>query len=202
MDVKDENVQADEATTTSDDVETKQEPTVDELKAEIERLQRNNKQIIDSRDAAKQKLRDLESDRERTALEKKADYEAALQLEREKYNSLQTQLREQAVGSALLQALSKTNVLAVDTALQLIDRSAIVFEDGQVDESTVADAIKTLQEKHNVLFGEPTKPAPTPKKAGEETPTGGYVEELKRLQQNPNATRRDLDQLRQKYGRN
>lgn len=201
MDVKDENVVAEMADVdVSDDTNTTVEPTIESLLAEVERLQRNNKQIIESRDNAKQKLRDIEAEKERKVHEEKGNYEEALRVEREKYNQLQTQLREQAVGSALLQALSKTNVLAVDTALQLIDRSKIAFEDGQVNDETVADAIKTLQEQHKVLFGD-VRPAPTPKKAGEEAPTGGYLEELRKLQNNPNSSRRDLEQLRLKYGK-
>lgn len=203
MDVKDENKVVESTTTevaeATGEKEVK-EPSVDELRAELEKLRGINKEVIQSRDAAKQKLRDLDSEKERKVLEEKGAYEEALLKEREKYDVLQSQLRDTAVNAELRNALAESGTASVDTALELIDRSTIAYEDGQVNKETVADAIKTLQERHKVLFGE-VRPAPTPKKAGEETPTGGYAAELKKLQGNPRATRRDLEALRQKYGK-
>lgn len=170
------------------------------LKAEIENLKGINKDVIASRDSVKSKLKDLETNKEVAALEEKGQYDEALQKEKEKYQTLQTKLEAQAVTGTLIQELGNTNALSVDTALELIDRSTIVYEDGQVNKESVADAISALQEKHSVLFGE-NKPAPKPKKAGEEKSTGGYVADLKKLQQNPRSTRTDLEKLRTKYGK-
>jgi len=171
-----------------------------ELKAEIANLKGINKEVIASRDATKTKLKSFETAQEVKDLEEKGQYEEALGKEREKYDALQTELKDQAVTSSLREELQGTNALSVDTALELIDRSAIVYADGQVDKGTMVDAINTLKEKHSVLFGE-TKPAPTPKKAGEEKSQAGYAAELKKIQQNPKSTRKDLEQLRTKYGK-
>jgi hypothetical protein len=201
---KDETIVNKEADTSVDDKDSdKKTPTLEELLAENAKLKSINEEVIGSRNEVKEKLRAIEAKAEEAKtkeLEEQGNYKQLLEAEQEKLQKLQSQIERQAIDAEITKSLQDAKVSSVDTALKLVDKDKIQYVDGKVNQESVADAIAQLKEEHSVLFVN-VKDAPKPKRAGEETPQGGYEEELRKLQTNPNATPRDLAALRTKYGR-
>jgi len=176
--------------------------TVEDALAEIQRLHDVVNDIKSSRDEVKGKLRKLEDAANKADEDQKKEqgkYKELYEAELEKNNSLQTKIRNTAADAALTSELTKAGAVAVETALPLINRDKLVFDDeGTLKPESVVDAITEVKEKHKVLFGE--KPQiPDTKRPGEGKSSGGYLDELKKLQQNPRATFNDFAALKAKY---
>jgi DNA repair exonuclease SbcCD ATPase subunit len=183
------------------------EPTLnaEELKKEVERLKAINKDVIESRDKVKSKLRSFEEQAEKAKeeqLKQQGEFQSLYEKEKEARVALETKMRTHAVNSALKSALEAANAISVDTALALVNKDGIkVNEEGEVVPESLAEAIAKVKEQHAVLFTGVRK-GPDPARAGETPPTGGYLEELKKIQSNPKGVNmKDLEALREKYGR-
>lgn len=176
--------------------------SVEDAIAEIERLKAINADVIAGRNEVKEKLRKIEEDKAK-ALEEQAKeqgkYKELYEAEVEKAKALQDKFRNTVADATLTSELSKAGAIAVETALPLINRTKLQFDDdGALKPESVVEAITEVKEKHKVLFGE--KPQiPDAKRAGTGSASGGYLDELKQLQQNPRATQRDFQALKQKY---
>ena len=180
--------------------------TVEELAKEVERLKAINKEVIESRDKVKTKLRTFEEQAEKAKeeqLKQQGEFQSLYEKEKEARVALETKMRTASVNSALKSALEQANVVAVETALALVSRDTIkVSEEGEVVPESLAEAIAKVKEQHPVLFTGATRQGPHPARAGETPPTGGYLEELKKIQSNPKGVNmKDLEALREKYGR-
>lgn len=180
--------------------------TVEELAKEVERLKAINKEVIESRDKVKTKLRTFEEQAEKAkeeTLKQQGEFQSLYEKEKEARAALETKMRVTTVNSALKTALEQANVVAVDTALALVNRDEVkVNEEGQVVPESLAEAIAKVKEQHPVLFTGVVRQGPNPARAGETPPTGGYLEELKKIQSNPKGVNaKDLEALREKYGR-
>jgi hypothetical protein len=104
--------------------------------------------------------------------------------------------------SALTKALEEAGVSSIKTALKLVDKETIEVSEGKVDINAMKTAINDLKEEHGVLFQKPAPDAPSTVRTTEDKPAVGYAEELKKLRENPRASRSDLEALRRKYGKN
>lgn len=176
--------------------------SIEDALAEINRLTGVVEDIKNSRDEVKGKLRKLEEAANKVDEDKKKEqgkFKELYEAELEKNNSLTQRIRDTAADAALTAKLTEAGAIAVETALPLVDRSKLQFDDdGAIVAESVVDAITEVKEKHKVLFGE--KPQiPDTKRPGEGKSSGGYLDELKKLQQNPRATFNDFSALKQKY---
>ena len=199
---KEEEKRSDERASEKDSGESK--PSIEEALAEVERLKNINKEVIESRDKSKAKLRAIEEEKEKADAAEKAEqgkFQELYEAEQQKRLELESKVKNQAVDVAVRSALGEANAASVDTAFALINRDLVkVSEDGVVSPESVAEAVAAVKEQHDVLFTGPKK-GPSVARAGEQKPSGGYQDELKKLQADPKATRQDLERLRAKYGR-
>lgn len=209
MTVKDEDLNKDKPTGSDEpnsEIESKpaaEFATVEEAMAEITRLKSVNSEVIDSRDKAKTKLKAIEkqSDKiQQQELEEQGKYKELLEAEQSKREELETTIRNNSIDNALNAALDEAGVASNNTAMKLINRDDIVVEDGKVQSNSVADAIATLKDEHEILFKKGDK-APVVKKAGEDEPTIGFEAEMTKAVNSGNATRKTLDNIRTKYNK-
>lgn len=207
-----ENVSADDKSTnesnTADAVAGEKEkgstPSVEELMAEVTRLKAINSDVIGSRDDAKAKLRKIEDDKAKAdakALEEQGKFKELYEKEVEARKTLETLLQTKSADAALTLELQKAGALSVETALPLVDKSKLQFNDGVVTPESIADAITEVKDKHKIVFGDKPQ-APNAKRPGEGANSGGYLDELKKLQSDPHASMKDFNALRSKYGMN
>lgn len=203
---KKDDVTTSQSSGTVETVNTESTQSVDDVMAELEKQRAINKEVIASRDAAKTRLKELEADAqsqlqesEKKVAELTAQYEAA----QSKTTELEATLKDVTVSSSLQQALQEAGAVSLKTAMKLIEKDKIEFtEEGKVNTESLEKAIATLKEEHEILFGQvPAKASVQPLRPSEEKSTGGYAEELKKLQQNPRATRADILAIKKKYGR-
>lgn len=202
-----ENVKKAEVDSNSDEKQNDKEfESVEDALAEVARLREINNDIISSRNKWKTKAREFETadeEKAKAALEEQGQFKELYEKEVEKSTQIMLKLKDNAVNGALEKALADAGA-EVNTALKLVDKSGIeVDEDFNVNSDSLKDIVSKLQEEHAILFTgkEKTPQSPKPKRAHEEEPKGGYIEELKALQKNPLAKQKDFDALRAKYGR-
>lgn len=180
--------------------------TLEEALAKIEHLTNINKEVIESRDKVKSKLKSYEDEKaeeEQKLLEEQGKYKELADREKQRADQLEHAYRTTVVDGVLEKELAKVGLAAeaIGTAKALLNRDDIGFNNGSVDEQSVADAIDKLKQNHGVLFNVKVK-TPDVKRPNEDK-SGSYEEELKRIQQNPHSptARRDLAALRAKYGK-
>lgn len=189
-------------------LETPEYKSVAEALVEIEKLRSIKAEVIQERDRAKAKLRTVEETeeaRKATELTEQGKYKELFEEEQSKRAALELTIRDSSVVQALTKALDSAETASVDTALALIDRSLVKYDDdGNIDAQSVVDAIAKVKEQHSVLFKQkkgPTNKGPTSKRASEDPTTGGFTEELKKLMADPKTRPADLSNLRAKYNK-
>ena len=187
---------------------TTPELTLEQALERISHLEGVNKEVIESRDKVKSKLKSYEDEKEsqeQKTLEEQGMYKELLEKEKSRADTLEHALRTSAIDGVLDRKLADSGLSqdALNTAKALIDRSNIGFENNTVDDKTVADAIEQLKQNHSVLFSVKQK-TPDVKRANVEPDQGSYEAELKKIRLNANSrtAKRDLEALRAKYGRN
>lgn len=135
------------------------------------------------------------------AAEAKEALEKQLQAEVDKRTALEERVRGKAVDSALEKALVEAKVKAPATALKLLDKSKVGFENDEVDAKTVAALIDELKKSDPILFEaegeEPANPRHPPvKKAQEGETVGGYEKEIAAA-----TSAREIEAVLRKYGK-
>jgi septum formation inhibitor MinC len=120
--------------------------------------------VLSEKDNLKQKLRQLEADFKSApnfkssldeALLEKSKALEELKVEKEKFNQLQTTLRESKLSAALSTALDAAGAKSQSTVMKLIDKSLIQFdENGEVITDTVVKAVQEIQKSDSILFGD------------------------------------------------
>lgn len=177
--------------------------SLEEANAEVARLRNTNADIARSRDEKKEELRKIKDKQQAADDEAKKEqgrYKELYEAELGKNETLLDKLRKQSADTILSQELAKAGAVAVDTALPLVNRDKLVFDDNDnVTPESVVDAIAEVKEKHGLLFGGEKPQIPNPKRAGDGSSTDGYLDELDKLQRDPKATLRDLEALRRKF---
>jgi hypothetical protein len=135
---------------------------------EIERLRNINKEVIESRDIVKGKLKAIETEAETRAaalLEEQGKFKELYDAEVARRTAYESSIKEREVASTLRSELEKVNALSVDTVMKLVDKSAIEFnDDGTVKVDSLKAVIKSLKQSDPILFG--GEKAPDPKRAG------------------------------------
>jgi hypothetical protein len=128
-----------------------------------------------------------------------AQYEA----EKARADALEQKIRNGAMDGALRQALSENGAKAVDTALKLVDRSAIkIGDDGSVNADSVKAVIDALKASDSILFdavteaAQATKTAPPAVRATEADKISGYAAEMMAAK-----TSKEVQAVLKKYGK-
>ena len=118
-------------------------------------------------------------------------------------DALEEQIRTTAANASLREVLKDNGAKAVDTALKLIDRSALVYgEDGNVDAKSVEAAVKGLMESDSFLFAETqseqaqASKSPSAIRATETDKISGFQAEVKAA-----TSAKDLEAVLRKYGK-
>jgi hypothetical protein len=117
-------------------------------------------------------------------------------------DALEEQIRTTAANASLREVLKDNGAKAVDTALKLIDRSALVYgDDGSVDAKSVEAAVKGLMESDSFLFETQSEQAQTSKspsaiRATETDKISGFQAEVKAA-----TSAKDLEAVLRKYGK-
>ncbi len=172
------------------DVEAK----IAELQAQLEKQQ----EIVEkARKGEKYQKNKAESEVRRI----QSQYEA----EKARADALEQKIRDQAADGALRQKLGENGAKAVDTALKLIDRKQLKFnEDGSVDVESVASAVEALKKSDSILFDVTEQPqkqaqkpnAPPAVRATESDAVSGFAAEVKAAK-----TKAELLAVLKKYGK-
>jgi vacuolar-type H+-ATPase subunit I/STV1 len=199
-----------ESTTQTAEAENKSEVVSDVITPEEYRsLQANYKSVAASRDKIKQRVRELEDIVEssldtNSKLEKLA---ADLEAKTNELNSFKEGLKQEKLGTALSTALEAAGARDPKTALKLIDKTKVQFdEEGKVVADSVIAAITELQDSDPILFGEvdPKKAAqsgqgnldPGVLRAGNKKVDDAFQTELRAARTKP-----EWEAVMKKYGR-
>lgn len=181
--------------------------SLEEALAQIEHLRGINKEVIESRDKVKSKLKSYEDEAQQQQaqlLEEQGKYKELYEAQQEKARELELKLRTAALDREIDQSLSEIGLApeALKTAKSLVDRSSIKFDNDNIDKSSVADAIEQLKKEHAVLFNI-KRQTPDVKRPNVDTDQSTYEVELQRIRANPKSptARKELEQLRAKYGK-
>lgn len=180
--------------------------SLEEALEQINHLKRVNKEVIESRDKVKTKLRtfeELQAQQEQQALEEQGRFKELAEAEKKRADQYEQAFKQNAINSVIDRKLAEIGLPedALGTAKALLDRSKVQFEDGSVNEQSVVEAIDQLKSQHQILFNVRTK---TPDvKRSDETNSSSYLEELNRIRSNPRDPRakQKLQELRAKYGK-
>jgi len=153
----------DTAKGTQDTQDTQGEQTVSQMQEQIDKLKNINSEVIQSRDKAKAKLREVDSEVEKKAnddLVEKEKFKELYEKANDKLNSLTSSMFKDKVDKALQVALDGAGSTSTGTALKLIDTTDIKLNDDGtiIGIQNIIDRIKT---DHTILFQE-VKPSPTP----------------------------------------
>jgi len=127
--------------------------------------------------------------------------------EKSRADALEQKFKTQASDVVLRQLLSENGSKAVDTALKLVDRSAIKFaEDGSVDVDSIKAIVTALKETDSILFDmtqAPTAPViatkqttPPAVRATESDKVMGFTAEVKAAK-----SQTELQAVLKKYGK-
>lgn len=180
--------------------------TLEDALSKIAHLEEKNNELEATRNKAATKLRIFEKEAEQKAqqlLEEEGKWKELAEASQAKLSTLETQLDTYRVDSVLdAQLLAAFGEVNVTTAKSLLDRTLIQRdESGNVIVESIVDAITKVKEQHPILSGDIVKPTPSVVTTDTDEHKGGYIEELKALRENPNATKRQLEALRAKYGK-
>lgn len=178
--------------------------SVEDALSEIAKLRGLNTEFKETRDSAKAKLRTFEEAEEKTRHKKlKADgkLEELLEEERSKRVKLEERFTKQTVDTALTSALKDAKVNSISTALKLVDRSKVLFDDnGSVNIDSLADAVTALKDSDAILFAETTsieKPkGPAVKRAGEGETKDAFETEMRSCK-----TQFEVNEVLRKFGK-
>ena len=172
--------------------------TVEEALKEIERLANINKEVIETRDKTKEKLKAFEQAQEETArkaLEESGKFKELYEAELAKRTAVESSVRERELNTTLRSELEKVNALSIETVLKLVDKSAIEFnEDGSVKVDSIKAVIKELKKSDPILFG--GEKAPEPKRAGDGENANTFDTDIRKAK-----TQKDVMAVLKKYGR-
>ena len=107
-----------------------------------------NKNLIKTRDAAKARARELEKMyAEFETIKKEGESSKALAA------TLKEKLVSRAINDSLKAELTKAGALSVDTALKLVDKSKIVFNDEyELDSKSIENLVSELKKSDSILF--------------------------------------------------
>jgi len=140
--------------------------TIEAMQASIDKVISINKELIASRDAAKVKTREAESQLTEQRKGVEGELDAMEQKFNEKFNGV-------LIDAALEKALNEAGARNVVTAKRLLDRQDITVVNGTVDADAIQTLIDGLKETESYMFTDPTtetvvKPKATkPARAGE-----------------------------------
>ena len=165
---------------------------------EIERLRNINKEVIETRDKTKERLKTFEQeaeDRVKKTLEEQGKYKEMYEVELAKRTATESAIKERELNTTLRSELAKVNALSIDTVLKLVDKSAVEFnDDGTVKVDSVAKIIKELRKSDPILFG--STEAPSAKRAGDGDNANTFESDIRKAK-----TQKDVNAVLQKYGK-
>lgn len=132
---------------------------------EFTKLKANYHDAVAERDKTKSKLRNIEDDLKSINTIKK-DFENLL-LEKtelqQNYENLQIEVnfakeaeKNRFIDSTLAEALTAAGARSIPTAIKLIDKSKLVFEEDNLLNTSVIDLIEELRTSDPILFGDST----------------------------------------------
>lgn len=187
------------------DQEVVQEPktfTVEELTDEVTKLKSIKNDVVQERDQLKSRVRELEKVTEgfknfKPDVELKQQLDSALNQIQELDVKYKNTVAKTRVERALVD--NKVNPVAVNTALDLVKLDNIKWANGEIDETSIADAITLIKNNHPVLFNE-VVPAPSPRRPEDKPNVSSYEAELQSLLKR-GVNQLELTALKRKYGR-
>lgn len=161
-------------------------------------------EAVSTRDKAKAKLRELEEQVKQVDEFKKKhdDLFAKHELTSKELNALKEGVKSQSINSTLQAALEASGAKAPGTALKLVDKSKLQFDEaGKVTEESMLAAIKEVQDSDPFLFGESVVEAgkikmPDVRRAGESETQGAFDKELQSA-----TTHKQIEAVLRKYGK-
>lgn len=171
----------------SDDKQTEQrteqqvEPNVSELEAKVAEYEAE----LAKANEILEKARKGEKYHKNKAEAEVKKVQALYEQEKARADGLELKIRNQAIDQVVRQVLGESGAKAVDTAMKLVDRSAIKFdEDGSVDVESVKSVVDKMKETDSILFGaqqnqqQVVVQAPKTVRATETDKISGYAAEL------------------------
>lgn len=197
-----------ESTAQTVDAETNSEASIT-LEQALEKIKIGESKFLEAvsaRDKAKAKLRELE-DTASSAAEMKEKLDALMkekgslaekhELAVKELTSIKDGIKQQVVNASLTSALEAAGAKAPATALKLIDKSKLSFDDqGAIVPESLELAIKEVQDSDPILFGEPSEPKGIPvKRAGEAATEGAYEKEMQSAK-----SQKEIYAVMKKYG--
>jgi len=130
-------------------VEQETEVAVEDTEAKIAELTNQLAKQQEILDKARKGEKFQKNQREADVKKVQSLYEA----EKARADALEQKIRTQATDAVLRQVLSEQGAKAVDTAMKLVDRSAIKFgEDGSVDGESIKAVVSGLKQTDSILF--------------------------------------------------
>lgn len=172
--------------------------SVEDALKEIDRLSAINKEVIETRDKTKEKLKAFEqaqADAAQKALEEQGKFKEMYEAELAKRTAQETSIKERELNTTLRSELEKVNALSIDTVLKLVNKGAIEFnDDGSVKVDSVKSVIKELKKSDPILFG--VEKAPDPKRAGDGENANTFETEIRGAK-----TQKDVHAVMKKYGK-
>ena len=138
-------------------VEADESVTLEALRADLDKVIGINKELIASRDAAKNKAREAEQ-KATQAKEQRQGIEGQLDAMEQKFNE---KLNGVLVDSALEKELALAGARNVDAAKKLLDRQNITVIGGKADAEAIQHAINGLKETDAYMFADKTQQTTT-----------------------------------------
>jgi len=133
--------------------------TVEELTDRVKNLNGINKELMDTREELRNKVRKIES----TAADKQLKLDEANKEFEKLYNDqkdlnivLQGDIKKKIIDAALRSRLDSEGCKDIETTMMLMDVSDVEVIDGEVSERNITDVVLKVKERSGLLFGEKT----------------------------------------------
>jgi len=168
---------------------------------DVEALESKLAEAINSRDAAKAKLREHDvqlEEAKNTELKDKEKFKELYETLNTKYQKLETDMKDSLITNQLTTKLTESGMTSVNTALKLVEMDKLTLDDNNKVIGMDA-AIETLKKDHSILFSG-AKGIPPVVPSDTDVPLG-YMEELTAMRASGNFQQSDFDKIQAKYGK-
>lgn len=178
------------------------EMTLEQAKAEIEKLRGIKNEAFKERDTYKSRVKAIDEEqrqREEALLAEQGQFKQLYEQAQAEVSNLKSGLKNKAVDAALKEALQKAGARSVDTVSKLIDKSKVevVGDDFQVNTDSIQAQIEELRKTDPVLFGVgESTPLPSVKRPSDGTPSVGFETEMRAAK-----SQSEIMSVMKKYGK-